>query len=640
MKKILSLLLVSLFVLSALALTLSAGTIETDPEKPTVYNIDMLDFEPEQNAYWAAYDETTGKWSNPELEECPWDEATEEQLSFMLYSSDKAKEYLAKLDWGFTENGEVLHVVANNTGSAGFGFTFYDGIYQGIPIGSEASADKPLTEYFKIRFRNYSSSNKITFAFNDSNINSGNYTYAPPVSISDLAVEPNSSEWQTIVFSMRDINSNTNYKDSLKKDANGVPETRWCANLRTLFLFPFGFDTGSYSGATMDIDYIVFGSKSFVENYKSDLEIAEEKVEKIELIKAPSKTTYYVGENIDLSGLELKATYNDGTSEILTSVGVDYKFEDASDNSVVTLKYGKATATYSVKVIGLEKIEIASLPEKTTYKVSEISDGFVPTGLTAKATFADGNTKVLSLGELNLSYEFIGSGTQNVSVNYHGAKAFFTIDLINIQSMTVEPLTTPIYFGTKLTADDLTINVVYSDESTDTFENSKLDKNYITAEYNTTYGETEITVTYSSPSLEQPLVFKTTGTYAKPVSLEASSAGVKTEYEVDDTFDSTNLQLSLVYENGKKVNITVDDLTQEPVYDFSSAGDTTVTFNFEELSASIDVNVKAVEIVTRASTTGGSSSDGAPIGLIVGIVAAVLVIGGVVVFVVLKKKKQ
>ncbi|MBQ0010991.1 MAG: bacterial Ig-like domain-containing protein, partial [Ruminococcus sp.] len=392
--------------------------------------------------------------------------------------------------------------------------------------------------------------------------------------------------------------------------------------------------------ATMDIDYIVFGSKNFVENYKSDLEIAEEKVEKIELIKAPTKNSYYVGENIDLSGLELKATYNDGTSEILTSVGVDYKFEDASDNSVVTLKYGKATATYSVKVIGLEKIEIETMPEKTSYKVSDITDGFVPTGLTAKATFADGSTKILSLAELTIITDFVGSGTQNVTVNYHGAKTYFTIELINIQSITVEPLSTPIYFGTKLTSDDLKITVVYSDGSTDSFADSKLDKNYITATYEPKYGETDITVTYASPSLAEPLEYKTTGTYAKPVSLEVSSIGVKTEYEVDDTFDTTGLQLSLVYENGKKVNIKVEDLTKEPVYDFSSAGDTTVTFNFEELSASLNVNVKAVEIVTRSSTNRSGSSDGAPIGLIVGIVAAVLVIGGVVVFVVLKKKKQ
>ncbi len=684
MKKIISILLVSLFILSAATMALSAGSItvdsKTNPDRPTnkIYNISMLDFEKTQNSYWAKQNDA-GEWEAApvyfdENEDCHvytelagkalpegWRESYSEvpydnekfiddplsaQLSFILYDEATPKSQLAKLDWSFTDNGEVLHVAAKESGSAGFAFSFWDSaLFEGIPVGAETSN---LTEYCKIRVRNLSANTKLTLGFNNSNINSGQYKSCPGVSISDVAIEANSGEWQTITFSMIKANSDTNYNNSLAKNDSGVPQARWGNTLRQIYFYPFGYNA-AYKGAEMDIDYIVFGSEEYVTNYKSELEKDEENVEKIELVKAPTKTTYYVGETIDLDGLEVKVTYKDGHTETRDTASTVYNFDDASDASEVTLKYGKATTTYNVKVIGIKDFVIATMPEATSYKATDIAkNGFTPTGLTAKATFEDGTEKTFALGEFKLEYDFIGSGTQTVTVNYHGARVSFQINLINVVAIEAAPLGSAIHFGEKLTTDNVAITCIYSDESKDTFANSGFDSNNVAITYEKTYGETVVTVTYTSASLEQPLTCTTTGTYAKPSSLTVTAGeGAKTVYELDELFSTEGLEFALVYDDGKTVSITKDDLTKEPIYDFSTSGDKKVTFEFDGLSATLDVKVNELDLPdTKATststkkTTATDDDSSSPVVVIVIVVVAVLVVGGVVAFVVLKKKKK
>ncbi len=77
-------------------------------------------------------------------------------------------------------------------------------------------------------------------------------------------------------------------------------------------------------------------------------------VTEIEFITAPTKTAYtYKSGNIDLSGIELKVTYEDGYSETVTDTskmsvsGFDSK---KVGNQTVTVEYGDATAEFQVAV--------------------------------------------------------------------------------------------------------------------------------------------------------------------------------------------------------------------------------------------------------------------------------------------------
>ena len=120
--------------------------------------------------------------------------------------------------------------------------------------------------------------------------------------------------------------------------------------------------------------------------------------------------------------------------------------------------------------------------------------------------------------------------------------------------------------------------------------------------------------------------------------------GAKTVYELDELFSTEGLEFALVYDDGKTVSITKDDLTKEPIYDFSTSGDKQVTFEFDGISATLDVKVNELDLPdTKDSSTKkppAGDDKGSPVVVIVIVVVAVLVVGGVVAFVVLKKKKK
>lgn len=74
-------------------------------------------------------------------------------------------------------------------------------------------------------------------------------------------------------------------------------------------------------------------------------------VNQIEVNSYPSKTTYKVGEPLDVSGLALKVTYSDGSSKTITSGFTASGFDSSTaGKKTVTVNYGGKTTTFSVTV--------------------------------------------------------------------------------------------------------------------------------------------------------------------------------------------------------------------------------------------------------------------------------------------------
>lgn len=698
MKKIISIALAVMMIAALAALPVCATGLKQDSAKPTVTNLDFLDFSNVKDQYgvsnnqWAAYNSETQAW---EAAKMPINNAyytdddetrypyyydidndeyycySAETKTFVKTSSDdfwefyysdpyaasleteqaNAKKFLAHIDWELVESGEVLRLVAKDSATnPGVAFLF-DEYMAAIDTGSE-SGDNPRAEYCKIRIRNYSSSNNFTFGWMTNNLNGGTTFMQASVArlASTVEVASDSAEWKTYTFSLRDINANTNYGDSLQKDANGTPQSRWGAKLARLFIFPFGYNvtdgTGSYEGAKMDIDYIVIGSQDYVTNYKSALELDEESISSIEITKAPDKTSYYVGEEIDLTGLQLKATYKDGTVTTLDSCNSYYDFSIASDSTTVTLKYGEASAQYNVKVTGIDNIKIAALPESTTYEASAVASGFSATGVKIDITYADGTVKEGYVpSSKNISCSGLTVGEQIVTVNYFGAKATFAISIINVTGITVKPLEKNLYYGDELTLDDLDITCVYSDGSEKALADANINPTETLTYSTKTPGEVKIGVKLYNESLGIDVSAETTGKVMTPDSLEITKAPAKTEYEVDDKFVEDGMELNFVY-GSKKVAVT-DKEDYKVSYDFSQPAESaTVTVTAGGLTATTTVKVNGTVVppsTTAPSTTakqGGDDGNGSPVVIIVIVVVAVLVVAGVVVFVVLKKKKK
>ena len=93
--------------------------------------------------------------------------------------------------------------------------------------------------------------------------------------------------------------------------------------------------------------------KDNMDIYDECMVIVEEPVvDKLEIEQMPTKTVYSVGEELDTTGLVLRAYYNNGTAERITNPE-EYEVEcdmEGLGSKTATVKYGGETAEYTVRI--------------------------------------------------------------------------------------------------------------------------------------------------------------------------------------------------------------------------------------------------------------------------------------------------
>lgn len=658
MKKIVATAMSALFAVSAASVVATAAPIERNEKN--IARLNWLDFSEESTSYWAA--EEDGKWVNTieyQAYEYPGgDVEPYTQIGTYLHEDD----YEQNLEWSLIENREVLHI-EQIAADSNPGMTFViDEMHDDkfMPLGTENSTT-PRAQYIKIRVRNYSTASRFTFGWATQSTNNGHFVSATitdfTTSSTDMlgnSYQSGSGEWQTYILDMPQLNKETNYSEQLKTDDKGELQSRWGASLYELLVFPFGYNvsdgTGAYLGASIDIDYIVIGDLEYVTNYKSALEIKEESITNLELVSVPTKTAYYLGESLDLEGLQLKATFSDGTSEILNSASYTANLSAASTSTPVTLTFGSKEVSYNISVTGITGIEVATTPEDTTYEVAKLEDGFTADGYTFKVNYADGtSSEPHTLGALRFSGDFTSAGTKTVTASYYGNPTTFDINLIQVADIEVIAPEKTYRYGNEIKVDDFTINQVYTDGSKIASGDAATELEYTVEGSVKVPGAVEVTIKGTNTTYGIELTKTATINVEAPTAMEVTKQPKTTTYDVGATFDPTGMTVSLVYEDGKKVKMLEEDYNIRA--DFSAPGEGRVTIMSKidglDLRTTLSVTVEGEALPTNTTastpvntTTAPASSDGAPIGLIIGIVAAVVVVAVIVVVVVLGKKKK
>ena len=681
MKKFLSIFITVILAVAIMTVSVMATTTGIFIDDETgIYYSNLLDFNKETNELWAKYNAETEKWESAlkwgQYEPQPMGENGMPSAPVLhSYSSYSAHR------WSLIEDGEVLHFESTDASIyPGIAFTYDMAQDRIFKIGKESN-DPKKAEYVKVRVRNHSVCDQMTFGFVLKNTNNGNFVQA---TISDLTVDANgkkyasSGEWETYVFSMYEINMNTNYSELIYDPTKeGVtPSSRWGGEFFELLIFPFGYDvtdgTGNYPGAAMDIDYIVIGSKDYVTNYESALEVKEGNIQSLELVKAPTKTAYRVGEALDLDGLELKATYKDGTSETLDTASANVStFASVIDS--VTLKFGKESVSFPVSVVDIANIEIVATPESTKFEVAALEDGFVSDGYQFKINYTDGTSKLSAVtpsaengAELaNSSFKFVAAegndlttaGTKTINAYYFGKSVSF--DITTIQAVDVEITANKTYrYNSKPAFDkDFTYTIVFNDGSKVASGDASIELSASGFECSVkTPGTVKAKVTLSNTDYNLTFTKEIDVEVEVPTGVEVTKEPVKTEYKPNEAFSANGLEVSLVYADGKKVAVDKNDYTTK--VNTNTPGNKSVQIRTEipGLSELFESSKLKTSITVVGNTSSGSTSTTAPSGgttttpgasdngwvLPVIIVAAIVVIGGiaVVVIVVAKKKKN
>lgn len=154
----------------------------------------------------------------------------------------------------------------------------------------------------------------------------------------------------------------------------------------------------------------------------------------------PDKTEYYVNEAFDKNGMQITATFSDGSKQDVTNeCDISPTQFTSYGQQQITITYEDQTATTTVTVFGLQSITVTDGPARTEYTTGETFD---TAGIELTATYSDGpNTKDvtgITTGITASSEAFTTSG-ENIQV-----QITYTNDYGQTASTTVSVKVTPV----------------------------------------------------------------------------------------------------------------------------------------------------------------------------------------------------
>ena len=338
--------------------------------------------------------------------------------------------------------------------------------------------------------------------------------------------------------------------------------------------------------------------------------IVKNDVERIEIKKKPSKTTYIKGENLDLTDGVLTVYYEDKTTANipLTSNEIEVKGYDANSlgRQTITVTYQGQKTTFEITVKNeIIQIVMKEKPSKTTYIRGEnldLTDGIIT------VYYEDTTTTEIPLtsDEISISgYDNKIIGTQTITVTYRGKQTTFEVTVKNdVEKIEIKtkPSKTVYIKGETLDLTEGEITAYYEDKTTATIPMTS-EEVQITG-YNTNrLGTQTIFVRYQGKQTTFEVTVKN-----DVEKIEIKTQPLKTVYIKGETLDLTEGEITVYYEDKTTATILMtSEEVQVTNYDANSLGRQTLTVTYQEKQTTFEVIVKndveKIEIKTQPSKT-------------------------------------
>ena len=152
----------------------------------------------------------------------------------------------------------------------------------------------------------------------------------------------------------------------------------------------------------------------------------------------PDKLIYTMGDTLDLTGLVLTASYNDGYTEDIAS---GFTCTPTELNTVgtqeITVEYEGKTTTFNVTVNKIvTSVFVMANPNKTTYSAGDMLD---TTGMKLLVVYHDGSTQTIMEGFTCTPTDLTTVGTQEITAEYGGKTATFEVTVKEAYSLKASP---------------------------------------------------------------------------------------------------------------------------------------------------------------------------------------------------------
>ncbi len=341
------------------------------------------------------------------------------------------------------------------------------------------------------------------------------------------------------------------------------------------------------------------------------------KIKELVVESLPSKTTYYVGEEFDPTGIKIKVVttkastdyYIDATDAELTFTGFDSSSVNESLTVYANYKGYKASFTVSVELVPTvvegtaTGISVAYVSKSIYY----LGDSFDPSGVKLAVTIAENDTVYYINGD-HSGVEFSGFDSSvvndelSIKVSYKGFTTTYTVAVKDpsfaeyvILSLTIASSPRTIYYiGQQFDITGLRVQVNTDKQATTFFVEADDPKLEITGFDSSVACENQvITVTYEGVSTKFTVTIKEYPTAApKLESIEV--VGLTTTYTLADWQDGIsikNVTLKLVYDNGTTEEIPMKWNYVDPTEVMTAPGTTNFVVNYGGKTTTVVITI-------------------------------------------------
>ena len=220
-----------------------------------------------------------------------------------------------------------------------------------------------------------------------------------------------------------------------------------------------GYDKNKLGNQTVTVSYNekIATFQVTVKDYITNLEIVE-----------PTKKEYNYGEDLNLSGLSVKAVMKSGnkTNVAINNCKITGYDKNKLGNQTVTVSYNEKIATFQVTVKDyITNLEIVE-PTKKEYNYGEDLN---LSGLSVKAVMKSGNKTNITINNCEITgYDKNKIGDQKVTVNYGGKAATFKVRVNNYVTgieIAKKPTKNQYIEGERIDLTGLVVNAVMADKT-------------------------------------------------------------------------------------------------------------------------------------------------------------------------------
>ncbi len=318
------------------------------------------------------------------------------------------------------------------------------------------------------------------------------------------------------------------------------------------------------------------------------------------------KLNYYSGQAFDFSGITLELLKNNGEKVQITSNELTNSNFTGFDNSTtaaqtqtITVTHSGLSATYEIHMTKDEiaSVSLKSAPTKTVYYVGDY-ENLDTAGLVLHIKYTSGKEEDISSGYSCSDLSTDIAGTKKITVNYYGFTVDFPIEVraIEVTSIAIAPESAhkvSYFIGDIYSSSGIALDVTYNNGKTATVwsgyswkvtgydENAT--PNLVSA------GTKAVTLYYSVGGVRKQTSYDININPVIIEDIEISQYPTQQYYILGETFNDSGMTVIANKNNGISEIIVPDSV----VYDFSVAGQRTVTVGYLGHTVEFDVTVLA-----------------------------------------------